>query len=193
MLQSTSWGADCGVRLDPGSVRVEWTAFKTMQKLAVKGAFTEVDFLGELQDSKGLSTFLSQLEAEIRVKSEDLIRTGNPGRDLTLFQHFFKDFKKGALIHGAISAVKAGDREGGFVLMLSMNGRKRSVPMRYTWSKEGIFEATGNLDVLDFGLSKALADLHQTCEVLHRGPDGVSKTWPGVELRLGARILEDCR
>ena len=164
-----------------------------MQKVSVKGAFTEVDLLGELQDSKGLSPFLSQLEAEIRVKSESLIRTGNPGRDLTLFQHFFKDFKKGALIHGAISAVKAGDREGSFELTLSMNGKRRSVPMHYTWSKDGTFEATGSLDVLDFGLSKALADLHQTCEVLHRGPDGVSKTWPGVELRFGARILEDCR
>jgi hypothetical protein len=48
------------------------------------------------------------------------------------------------------------------------------------------------MDVLDFALDGALKDLNRTCEVLHRGPDGVSKTWSEVELKLIARIGKVC-
>ncbi len=183
----------CSYALDPSSVQVNWTAFKTMQRLAVNGSFTEVSIFGELQDPGSFTHLLSQLEGEIGVKDATLIRTGNPGRDMTLFQHFFSRFKKTPVLSAAIQDVRGDEKSGEFALSLKMNRKSKPVLMHYQRSDSGVFEARGSLDVLDFGLSDALQDLHKTCEVLHRGPDGVSKTWPLVELKLVARIGQTCK
>jgi hypothetical protein len=135
---------------------------------------------------------IAQLEAEIEVKDENLIRTGNPGRDLTLFQHFFSHIKKRHLLMGRIQEVKSNGNQGEFDLLLTLNQKTKRIPFTFTWNEGGQFEASGALDVLDFGLAGALKDLHQTCEVLHRGPDGVSKTWSQVDLKLIAKIGKTC-
>ena len=191
-MQFQAWGSPCMISVDPSSIQINWTAFKTMQKLAVKGSFTEVTLIGELEGAT-LTSVLSQLEAEIVVKDASSIRTGNPGRDQTLFQHFFSDFKKGPRFTAAMKDLKGTDQEGDFSFRLSMNQKTRSIPMHYKRSESGIFEATGSLDVLDFGLLTALSDLNKTCEVLHRGPDGVSKTWSQVDLKIVARIGQMCK
>jgi hypothetical protein len=183
---------DCKYTLDPASVQIHWTAFKTKQKVAVNGSFAGVDVKGAQESTKGVSQLLSGLTGEITVRDEKIIQTGNPGRDLTLFQHFFKYLTKDGLLKASIRTAKGDKREGSFELLLNMNGRNRPIPMHYRRTLEGEFEATGNLDVLDFNLSSALEDLHKTCEVLHTGTDGVSKTWSQVVLKLRSRIAENC-
>ena len=182
----------CSYALDPASIQINWTAFKTTGKVPVKGAFSEVTLVGELESKKGLTDLLSQLEGELHIQSEAMIRTGNPARDLTLFQHFFGLFKKNAEMTGVIHTVKGDEREGSFELKLTLNQKTREIPMHYRREASGAFEATGNLDVLDFGLSNAFQDLHHTCEALHMGKDGISKTWSQVVLKLEARIDEKC-
>lgn len=188
---SAAFAGSCEHKVDPSSIQVNWTAFKTMQKVAVKGSFTELSVIGELE-SGSLESLLGQLEAEIDIKDESLIRTGNPGRDLTIFQHFFSHLKKKPLIKGEILKPSGNGREGTFGLKLTLNRNSKEIPFRYTLSESGGFEAHGSMDVLDFALEGALKDLNRTCEVLHRGPDGVSKTWSEVELKLVARIGKTC-
>jgi polyisoprenoid-binding protein YceI len=188
---NNSLAGTCEYRVDPSSIQVNWTAFKTMQKVAVKGSFTELSVMGELE-AEDLESLLGQLEAEIDIKNESLIRTGNPGRDLTIFQHFFSHFKKKPVIKGEIKKPTGNGREGTFGLKLTLNKNSKEIPFRYTLSDAGVFEAQGSMDVLDFALDGALKDLNRTCEVLHRGPDGVSKTWSEVELKLIARIGKVC-
>ncbi len=185
-------GGACKHTLDPASVQIHWTAFKTKQKVAVNGSFAEVGVKGGLESTKGVPALLSGLTGEITVRDEKTIQTGNPARDLTLFQHFFKFFTKDGLLSASIRTAKGDKREGSFELLLNMNGKSRPIPMHYRRTLEGEFEAAGNLDVLDFNLSTAFEDLHKTCEVLHTGTDGVSKTWSQVVLKLQARILENC-
>jgi len=180
----------CVYQVDPGSLQVNWTAFKTMQKVAVKGGFTELTVFGDLE-SASLAGLLDQLEAEIDIKNEGLIRTGNPGRDLTLFQHFFSLFKARPLMKGRIQKTRGSESDGDFTLELVMNRKTRTVPMKYSYGA-GVFEASGSIDVLEFALDGPLKELNRTCEALHRGPDGVSKTWPTVDLRLVARIGKSC-
>jgi polyisoprenoid-binding protein YceI len=188
---NSSWAGSCEYRVDPSSIQVNWTAFKTMQKVAVKGSFSEISVIGELEAAE-LESLLGQLEAEIEIKSEALIRTGNPGRDRTIFEHFFSHFKKKPLIRGEMVNPRGNGREGTAGLKLTMNRNSKEIPLRYTLSDAGVFEAQGTLDVLDFALEGALKDLNRTCEVLHRGPDGVSKTWSAVDLKLVARIGKTC-
>jgi len=191
-LNPTVFAETCSFKVDPHSIQVGWTAFKTMQKVGVNGTFTHVALTGVLEKKGSLSDLLQQLGALMDLKASTDLSTGNPARDQTLFDHFFKLFKKTALIKGKIRNVKGSNSEGEFDLELSMNQKTLAVPMRFTLSQEGKFEAKGGIDVLDFNLKDAFHDLHQTCEVLHKGTDGVSKTWPTVDLKLSATIAQKC-
>lgn len=184
----------CNYEVDSTSVRVDWTAFKTSQKVGVSGNFAEVVLAGELSN-RDISKLFEDLEAEISLAPAS-IKTGNPARDQTLFDHFFKLFAHSKVedaIHGQIKKMKFNkDRSGGtFDLKVTMNNKTKLVPFKFDLVK-GDFTATGSIDVLDFGLSKALADLHKACEALHTGADGVSKTWPNVDLKLVAKIKSNC-
>jgi hypothetical protein len=184
--------APCVHSLDSRSIQINWTAFKTTAKVPVNGAFTEVALLGELESGKGVPGLLSGLEGEIELKDEKGIRTGNPARDLTLFRHFFGLFKKAPVLKAAIRAVRGDDHDGSFDLNLTMNQKSRPIPMHYRRDAKGAFEANGNLDVLDFGLSGPFEDLRTACKALHAGADGISKTWSQVVLKIEARIDEKC-
>lgn len=184
--------ASCLYTVDANSIQINWTAFKTTQKVAVTGSFSEVTLSGELRKVTSFDSFLSQLEGEIDVNAPAKIRTGNVGRDQTLFEKFFALFKKSPIIHGAIHEVKGTESSGEFKLGLSMNEHSLRVPMTYTREEKGGFLGRGVIDLNEFGLSLPLASLHQACEQLHKGPDGISKTWPTVEIRLMATIEKKC-
>ena len=64
--------------------------------------------------------------------------------------------------------------------------------MKYALADDDMLEANGEFDMLDFGLSDALASIHLACEQLHKGKDGVSKTWPNVGINVSAKIIQDC-
>ncbi len=189
---SLTYAGSCSFELDTSSIQINWTAFKTTQKVPVQGSFTEVTLMGETKVKGTLSDFLQQIEAEIPLKAKTSIRTGNPARDETLFVHFFKRLKNYQKIHGSIAQFQGNDNEGTFNLNLKMNGRELGVPMRFTREKSGHFEAKGGIDILDFNGKGPLEALHHSCEALHTGPDGISKTWPIVEIKLIANIKQSC-
>ena len=164
-----------------------------MQKLPVNGAFTEIVLSGSLESKKSLGALLGQIEAEISLNKKEKIHTGNPARDETLFNSFFSLFKKKAVLNGTIDKVSGDDLKGEFFLNLSMNEKTLAVPMAFTRDDQGAFVAKGAIDVNDFALAGALASLHKSCEVLHKGTDGVSKTWSTVELVLAAKITKTCK
>ena len=184
--------AKCTYELDSSSTQVTWTAFKTMQKVGVTGSFPEVTVAGKTKKNGTLAQLLDQLKATITADAVEKIHTGNAGRDQTLIQHFFGLFKAKSLIQGTISKTKGTDTEGDFDLNLTMNEKTLAVPMHFKRDAAGKLEAKGEIDVLKFELDKALADLHQSCEAVHKGADGVSKTWPNVEIKISAQISQKC-
>lgn len=186
MAASSKW---C---LDPASVQVVWTAFKTTQKIGVNGNFTALKVSAPEKGAKSLGQLLNALKAEIKLEGASSLSTGNPGRDQTLFDHFFKYLKGPVQIQGQVRNAEGTDEKGELMLHLNMNGKKKAVPMTWSRTAEGAFTAQGSLDVLDFGLKTAFDDLHKTCEALHAGPDGVSKTWSEVALQVQAKLIPGC-
>ena len=185
-------GGKCKFEVDPKAMKIEWTAFKTTQKVPVNGSFTEVVLSGDVAQTTTFEKFLGQMDAEINLTDVTKIKTGNPARDTTLFNSFFSLFKKKPVIKGALREVKGTNKEGEFGLHLTMNQKTLSVPMKYTRDEKGQFMAKGVIDLNDFGLQSAFASLHKACEDLHKGPDGVSKTWTTVEIKISASIAEKC-
>jgi len=68
----------------------------------------------------------------------------------------------------------------------------RVVPFAYTVTPAGEVTAKGSIDMLDFALKDAHDSIHQTCEELHKGQDGVSRTWTDVDLTLTGKFTKSC-
>lgn len=177
-------GTKCEFALSPESVKVAWTAFKTTQKVAVGGKFTKVTVAGPLK-GESFDSLVKGLKVDVDAKSVD---TGNPGRDQTLAQFFFG--KLAGEIHGEVRKVSQTDKT--LVLDLTVNGHHHDVPMTIT-SEGKTFTAKGAMNILDFQGEPALKSLNEKCVDLHKGADGISKTWPDVDLTLSGDIDSDCK
>lgn len=182
----------CRYSVDPSQVQVNWIAYKTTDKVAVQGTLKEVSIKNPPQPQSTLKALLNGLKANGLVAQESQSDTGNPARDLTLFQKYFSLITQKAKFSGNFKQIQGDDQKGEMALLLEFNGKKKSVPMKYQLSEEGGLEILGGFNMLDFGLSKALDSIHQACETLHTGKDGVSKTWPDVGLKILAKIQKNC-
>ncbi len=178
-------GQKCSFQLNKDSGKVGWTAFKTSEKVGVKGTFKKVT-LEAKPEADSLSKALDGTEVSVDKLSVD---TTNPARDTTLTDFFFKK------LHKSISAkVKSvSEKDSTLVVSLDLNGHKKDVTLHYDLKDDGTFSAAGNIDILGFGAKAALASLHQQCSALHTGKDGVSKTWPDVDVNFNATVTKTCK
>lgn len=184
---------ECRFVVDTGSVKVAWTAFKTSEKTPVQGTLKDLTFKTPVKGGKSLKAVLAQTKAFGQIDSEKKSDSGNPARDLTLFQKFFSLIASQGKVSGAFTHIKGDEKAGQMDLRLDLNGKARAVTMKYTMNSTGDFEASGEFDMNDYGLEAALASIHKACEELHKGKDGVSKTWPNVGVKLTAKINKDCK
>jgi polyisoprenoid-binding protein YceI len=175
----------CTYTLDPSSVAVGWTAYKTSQKTGVNGSFKKVEVTGKTEGDS-----LGKLADGLQVSADKLsVDTGNPARDKTLSDYFFA--KLTPSISGKIR--KFSEKSKTFVLVLDFNGKKKDIQMHFETKEDKFFEASGTMDVLAFGAKDALDSLHEQCKDLHKGADGVSKTWSEVALHLKAAFAKSCQ
>ena len=181
-------GEHCTYAVDASQAKVEWTAYKTTEKVGVKGTFAKVEIKAG-KPAASIPALLDGASASIEGLSVD---SGNPVRDENLRKGFFGLLAKGASIQGKLAKAKGDATQGELVLELSMNGKLGKVPMKYTVGDAGL-EATGSMDILNLGGAKALESLAQLCFEQHKGKDGVSKTWSEVGLRIAAPVSKTCK
>ena len=174
----------CPISYSPADLKVEWTAFKTTAKVAVSGTFKEVSVKGP-NKADSVEEVLKNSQIEINGKS---IHSGNEGRDHNIREAFLSYLAKDAAFKGSFSGITS----TGFTLKLDFNGMQREVPMTYS-TKDGVFVATGGFDLLDFKANAAYDGIHERCKELHKGPDGVSKTWSEIQLKVSAPITSNCK
>ena len=73
-------------------------------------------------------------------------------------------------------------RDGKTYLNLTLNKSSKEYEVKSTF-ENNVFTINGTIDLLDFNASKALEALNQACLELHKGADGVSKTWSEVHIK----------
>lgn len=157
---------------------VQWTAYKTTDKLPVKGTFKEIKVLN-MSEGKSAQASLDGLEFEIPVAS---IYSKDTIRDSKLNTFFFAIMENTLSLKGNFSVED--DKTGN--LAISMNGLTKNLPFTYQMSKDTIM-IDAKMDLNIWQAQNALESLHQACLQLHTGPDGVSKTWD--EVGISAKIL----
>jgi len=150
---------------------VKWTAYKTTEKKPVGGVFktinvkkSEAGVTGELA--------LNNLEFSIPVSS---LFSNNEERDGKLKNMFFGIMANTSLLSGVIHTMA--DHKGS--VDITMNGLTKNLPLTFNTQSDTI-NFKGVMSLANWNAGAALDSLNIACKDLHKGPDGISKTWDDV-------------
>ncbi|MCE3039755.1 YceI family protein [Helicobacter anatolicus] len=174
LLSSLSFAAT----LDINQAKTKWTAYKTSEKVAVSGTFNDIKYkFGKKQNS--IAEILEGATATINPLSVNL---NDEVKNTNVRESFFAKFAKSDMIKVTFRNVIEGKDQGSILASVNMNGKTVKVPMQYS-IKDGVLEAKGILDILEFGAKEAFKSLATTCHDLHSG-----LTWSQVEISFSAPV-----
>jgi hypothetical protein len=169
-----------GLKIITDSTKVNWTAFKTTEKVAVGGSFRTI----ELKDTKTGETPEEVLEGAAFSIPVSSLFTDNADRDSKLLKFFFGTLKNTELLAGTLNF-----REGKCYMTLTMNDVTKQIVTEYVY-ENNLFTLTSTLNLVEFGGEKAVNAINEACLDLHKGKDGVSKTWELVDIK-GSVLFEN--
>jgi polyisoprenoid-binding protein YceI len=167
--------------IDSKATTINWTAYKTTDKVPVKGEFKEIT-LNQEKSATPIEA-LNAVKFSIPVAS---IFTKDTIRDGKLKKFFFGKMIDTKNITGSF-ALK-GDNTGS--LMLTMNGVTKELPITYT-IKDELVTVEGTLDLNNWQAQAALSALDIACKDLHSGKDGIPKTWSEVKIEATTQLKSE--
>ncbi|KGL64169.1 YceI family protein [Polaribacter sp. Hel1_85] len=152
---------------------INFTAYKTSDKIPVGGQFKKIDITtgGE---GNSIKEAINNAEFAIPVSS---IFTKDTSRDFKIKKFFFGIMDSTKLLSGKL--VIENDSIG--YANIKMNGITEKVSFLYT-IEANTFSMKATMDITKWNASTALNSLNLACKDLHKGADGVSKTWSDVAL-----------
>ena len=160
---------------------LQWTAYKTTDKVPVKGTFKDVRIIKSNRSGEPAQA-IDEMSFEIPVSS---IFTNDTIRDGKLQKFFFAVMENSMTLKGKLNV----DSADAGTMSISMNGLSKDVPFKFEVEKDTI-HLNAMMDLNDWGAQEALESLNEACKVLHTGPDGVSKTWNEVALNAKIHVVE---
>ena len=161
--------------LEKATNEINFTAYKTTDKVAVGGQFKKVDITSG-GEGNSIKEAINNTEFSVPVSS---IFTKDTSRDFKIKKFFFGVMDKTKLLSGKL--VLENDSIG--YANIKMNGITEKVPFLYT-IKAKTFSMNATMDITKWNAVEALTSLNIACKDLHKGADGVSKTWSEVALNI---------
>lgn len=155
------------------TANVEWTAYKTTDKLPVKGKFETLRL-----DNFGSGSTVDSVMNKVLFKVEAFsLITGDTERDEKIRKSFFGLMDEPGVILGQLNT-----EDGEWFIRLKMNGvGVEKLPATVTYENDVLTLST-SIQLADFKALKVLEALQNACYELHMGGDGVSKTWEVVDI-----------
>ncbi len=154
--------------------KIGWTAYKTTEKIPVNGQFKKVNITAN-GDGNTIKEAIHNTSFSIPVSS---IFTKDSSRDYKIRKFFFS-FMDTSLLSGTLEILTATSG----IATIKMNGITDKVPFEYTITNK-VFSMKSTMDINKWNAKAAIASLNKVCEELHKGTDGISKTWDEVALNI---------
>jgi polyisoprenoid-binding protein YceI len=151
---------------------LKWTAYKTTDKVAVSGKFNSIN-ITESKTAESVEEAINGVHFSIPVSS---IFSGDASRDSKLQEFFFGAMTNTDLITGSFEVQK--DKS---LVNITMNGVTKSIPLDLKIEGQKV-TFTNTIQLKDWNLDSALESLNKACFELHKGADGVSKTWDEAQI-----------
>jgi PBP1b-binding outer membrane lipoprotein LpoB len=165
--------------IDSRTTSIKWTAYKTTNKVPVKGEFSTVS-IDTLKTGSSAIEVLNNLKFSIPVNS---LYTNDTIRDGKLKKFFFGTMENTSNILGEIHMLN----ETSGNVDITMNGITQSLPITYVIDGQmATIEAVMDLD--NWKAQAAITALNTVCAELHAGEDGISKTWSEVKIEVATYL-----
>jgi hypothetical protein len=161
-------------KIDLQKIAINWTAYKTTEKKAVKGKFTEFSLSAKRRAT--IQEVLDGASLEIMVAS---ISSGNEDRDKKLKENFFGVMKDTEVLKGVL---KIKDATSG-VVAFTMNSITFNLPVTLN-NSDNKFTILGTMNLDNWKTQAAITALNVACKDKHKGADGISKTWSEVNIEV---------
>lgn len=174
--------AACFYSYNEGATTFEFTAFKTNDKLPVKGGFNDITVESEASDDP-----IAVLESITFSMKTASVETNDESRNGKVAKFFFETINT-INIEGKVKSI---GKDGKAVISVSMNGMDVDVEGDYTLNG-GDFSFTASIDVSAWNALEGIKVLNAECNDLHKGKDGVSKLWSEVALSFTTTLSSDC-
>lgn len=158
------------LKYDYLSTSIGFGGFKTSDKVEVKGQFDKFKVSNTKKGLNGKEVF-EGASVDIITSS---VNTNNPDRDKKISTLFFGAMTGTDSIHADVKSID--ETKGEITFGLKLNGLEKDLILAYSQSGDTV-KANGTINLLTFEAQPAVDSLNQACFDLHKGADGVSKTW----------------
>lgn len=165
----------------PEGTTVKWTAYKTTEKVPVGGQFVTLNFDEKAGDSP--QDALNNLNFSIPISG---LFTDNDSRDLKLKTSFFGEMLNPEFIKGTIKHI-----DNKYIASITMNGVTNDLPLEVKITDERRVAMSATMQLKDWDALGALSILNKVCFDLHKGADGVSKTWEDVSIEINTFLRKN--
>jgi len=166
---------------------LRWTAYKTTQRVGVSGTFNDIQF-DAAKGAPSVPTLIRSASFRINTKT---VNSNNEARDAKLVNFFFGKLAGNYAITGNVKSADGDDSAGTGVFMVQMNGMAGELPFKYS-VEEHVLTLTATMNTDNWKAQPAIASINKACEAKHTGEDGVSKTWPDVDIALRLPLDTEC-
>ncbi len=172
----------CFYSYNEGATTLEWTSYKTNDKLPVKGGFNNIEVSSEsAEDPKEV---IKSIEFKIETAS---VETSDTSRNRKVGSFFFGTINT-EYITGRVASL---NDDGTAAITINMNGIDYDVVGDYTL-EDKLFSWEATIDVISWNALGGIDALNEECKDLHTGADGESKLWSEVALKLTTVLSSDC-
>ena len=177
-------------KLDINKTEIIWNAYKTNDKIKVEGSFNKFSFDREDQSFDSVFDLIDGLRFSINSLSSS---SGDSIRDLNLKDYFFRYLTQDFRINGVLGR----PINDSIDVIFTIFGKKRVIRLSFvnyviptSPSFDQVVELKGKINLVkQFNAIEAYNSIHERCIDLHKGVDGVSKTWKEVVIHVKAVII----
>jgi hypothetical protein len=179
-------------KFDIENTKVIWNGYKTNDKIKVVGYFNEFSCDRENQEFSSIEELVNGLQFSIKSSSSS---SGDPIRDKNLKDHFFKYLTDNFIINGTLG-IPINDS---IDVTFNVFGKTKKIRLAFLDQiipgcpyYDHIVEIKGSINLeSQFDALKAYNVISNKCYDLHKGVDGISKTWKQVDVNVKALVMNN--
>lgn len=171
-----------GFLVDINNTTINWIAYKTTSKTPVKGQFTDFT-IENLSKKSTVKEALDQLKFRIPISS---LATNDTIRDAKLIKYFFGNMVNTSEITGILHI----NNENSGIAEITMNGISQQLPITYQLN-DSLINIAAVMDLANWKAQTAIDALNVVCFDLHKGEDGISKTWSEVKIEISVALKNE--
>ena len=179
-------------QLDLSRTQIIWNGYMTTDREKVVGMFTDFTCDRNNREYTSLNDLITGLNFTIKTSSSI---SGNQIRDLNLKYYFFKQFTDNFELKGSIISVVGDSIDVKFKIFSESKIIRlgyRQIDIKSSLSEnhyDCLLEIKGSIDLKEqFNAIEAYNNISDKCHDLHKGSDGISKTWTHVDVHVKAFI-----